>query len=271
AQGGRRRRRARGRGAEAAARAGARGEPAGGRMVKRLLIVAVVLVATSGGAHGDTFAVASAYPSAAEPNQSGSIGLPTDWTSPPASPEQVSYQELQSLWQSAGATYGIPWQILGAINKIESNFGQNMGPSSAGAIGWMQFMPSTWLSWGVDANGDGIADPWNPQDAIYSAARYLAAAGGQSDLRRAIFAYNHADWYVNEVVQLSQQFDDSSTSQQQPDPVQNTSIVPSAAGQTLANASAAYQAALAKVRVLTARANALEQRAVNPHLLLSDR
>src|SRR5205085_3257430 len=242
AQGGRRRRRARGRGAEAAARAGARGEPAGGRMVKRLLIVAVVLVATSGGAHGDTFAVASAYPSAAEPNQSGSIGLPTDWTSPPASPEQVSYQELQSLWQSAGATYGIPWQILGAINKIESNFGQNMGPSSAGAIGWMQFMPSTWLSWGVDANGDGIADPWNPQDAIFAAARYLAAAGGQSDLRRAIFAYNHADWYVNEVVQLSQQFDggsgDTGAGTRQLEGVQNTSIFPSAAGQTLANASA---------------------------------
>ena len=71
----------------------------------------------------------------------------------------------------------MPWNVLAAINKIESNFGRNMGPSSAGAIGWMQFMPSTWLRWGTDADGNGIADPWNPVDAVYSAARYLAASG----------------------------------------------------------------------------------------------
>ena len=93
--------------------------------------------------------------------------------------------------------------MLASINKIESNFGQNMGPSSAGAVGWMQFMPSTWLRWGVDADGDGIADPWNPTDAVFAAARYLAAAGGQTDISRAIFAYNHADWYVREVLDLA--------------------------------------------------------------------
>ena len=60
-------------------------------------------------------------------------------------------------------------------------------------------MPATWLRWGTDANGDGIADPWNPDDAIFSAARYLAAAGGATDLYRGVFAYNHADWYVKEV------------------------------------------------------------------------
>jgi murein DD-endopeptidase MepM/ murein hydrolase activator NlpD len=64
----------------------------------------------------------------------------------------------------------------------------------------MQFMPSTWLRWGMDADGDGVADPWNPEDAIFSAARYLAAAGGATDLPRAIFAYNHAQWYVDEVL-----------------------------------------------------------------------
>jgi murein DD-endopeptidase MepM/ murein hydrolase activator NlpD len=67
-------------------------------------------------------------------------------------------------------------------------------------------MPGTWLRWGTDANGDGVADPWSAEDGIFSAARYLAAAGGRQDIRRAIFAYNHADWYVNEVVQLSQLF-----------------------------------------------------------------
>jgi murein DD-endopeptidase MepM/ murein hydrolase activator NlpD len=112
--------------------------------------------------------------------------------------------QLRPLWEQAAAAYGVPWPVLAAINKIESNFGQNMGPSSAGAVGWMQFMPSTWLRWGTDADGNGLADPWTAADAIYSAARYLAAAGGQSDIRRAVFAYNHADWYVNEVLALAQ-------------------------------------------------------------------
>jgi murein DD-endopeptidase MepM/ murein hydrolase activator NlpD len=78
-----------------------------------------------------------------------------------------------------------------------------MGPSSAGALGWMQFMPETWLRWGLDASGDGVADPWNPEDAVYAAARYLAAAGGRSDLPRAVFAYNHAQWYVDDVLELA--------------------------------------------------------------------
>jgi len=67
----------------------------------------------------------------------------------------------------------------------------------------MQFMPSTWVRWGVDANGDGVADPWNPTDAVFSAARYLAAAGGSTDLYRGVYAYNHADWYVREVLSLA--------------------------------------------------------------------
>jgi murein DD-endopeptidase MepM/ murein hydrolase activator NlpD len=67
----------------------------------------------------------------------------------------------------------------------------------------MQFMPDTWLRWGVDADGNGMADPWNATDAIFAAARYLAAAGGASDISRAVFAYNHADWYVREVLQLA--------------------------------------------------------------------
>lgn len=143
-------------------------------------------------------------PSASVPNAPGSISIPVSFTSAPLSPQQVPLSTLHVLWQQAGSAYGIPWQILASINKIESNFGQNMGPSSAGAVGWMQFMPSTWLRWGVDADGDGIADPWNATDAIYAAARYLAAAGGQTDIARGVFAYNHADWYVREVLDLAQ-------------------------------------------------------------------
>src|SRR5206468_6312979 len=109
----------------------------------------------------------------------------------PAQPQQLTFDQLQPVWQAAGQAYGVPWSVLAAINKIESNFGQNMGPSSAGAIGWMQFMPDTWSRWGVDANDDGLADPWSAQDAVYSAARYLAATGGGTDIRTAVFAYNH--------------------------------------------------------------------------------
>ena len=164
--------------------------------------LAVALLA--GTARADTFAVVPTAPLTLPglvPNPS--LAVPASLSAPPASPVELSYPELLGLWQRAGATYGIPWQVLAAINKVESNWGRNMGPSSAGAIGWMQFMPSTWLRWGVDANGDGVADPWNPTDAIFSAARYLAAAGGTTDLYRGVYAYNHADWYVNEVLSLA--------------------------------------------------------------------
>jgi murein DD-endopeptidase MepM/ murein hydrolase activator NlpD len=142
-------------------------------------------------------------PSASTPNAPGGISVPVSFTSRPVNPQQLPLSSLHLLWQRAGQAYGIPWNVLAAINKIESNFGQNMGPSSAGAIGWMQFMPSTWLRWGVDGDGDGVADPWNATDAIFSAARYLAAAGGQTDISRGVFAYNHADWYVREVLDLA--------------------------------------------------------------------
>jgi murein DD-endopeptidase MepM/ murein hydrolase activator NlpD len=129
--------------------------------------------------------------------------LPLAWRERSVAQPSVSYAELEELWRSAGSAYGIPWEVLAAINKIESNFGRNMGPSSAGAVGWMQFMPDTWLRWGTDGDGDRIADPWDPQDGVYSAARYLAAAGGMADLRRSVFAYNHAEWYVDDVLELA--------------------------------------------------------------------
>jgi Transglycosylase SLT domain len=107
---------------------------------------------------------------------------------------------LLPIYQACGTEYGIPWEVLASINKIESGFGTNMGPSSAGAIGWMQFLPSSWEAYGLDANGDGRKDPYNPVDAICAAAHYLKVGGGSADLYGAIFAYNHADWYVQEVL-----------------------------------------------------------------------
>ncbi len=107
---------------------------------------------------------------------------------------------LLPIYQAAGMEYGIRWEILAAINEIETDYGRNLNISSAGALGWMQFMPATWRAYGVDANKDGKKDPFNPVDAIFAAARYLNASGGEKDLRRAIFAYNHANWYVDSVL-----------------------------------------------------------------------
>ena len=107
---------------------------------------------------------------------------------------------LLPIYQAAGAQHGIRWEVLAAINEIETDYGRNLNISSAGAQGWMQFMPPTWRQYGTDANRDGVRDPYNPVDAIFAAARYLKAAGAATDLRRAIWAYNHADWYVRDVL-----------------------------------------------------------------------
>jgi membrane-bound lytic murein transglycosylase B len=114
---------------------------------------------------------------------------------------------LVPIYQRASDAYGLGPQgpsVLAAINGIETAFGTNLNVSSAGAVGWMQFMPSTWETYGVDANGDGVRDPYNPEDAIFAAASYLSAAGMPADTYGAIFAYNHADWYVAEVLANAQ-------------------------------------------------------------------
>ncbi|MGH3052810.1 MAG: lytic murein transglycosylase [Gaiellaceae bacterium] len=175
-----------------------------------LLAALGLAIACAGAAGAQTFVVVPTapvhVPSYEEPNAPGSIRIPNPLSTAPARPAVLSYSELVELWRGAGSAYGVPWQVLGAINKIESNFGRNMGPSSAGAVGWMQFIPSSWMRWGMDADGDGLADPWDPQDAVYAAARYLAAAGAHEDLERSIFAYNHADWYVQDVLELARLF-----------------------------------------------------------------
>ena len=172
--------------------------------MRRLAAVGAAALALAGAARADTFVVVSpntsSLPSESAPNAPDTVFVPS---APAAVGGELSLPALRQLWSSAGAAYGVPWQVLAAINKIESNFGRNMGPSSAGAVGWMQFMPDTWRRWGVDADRNGVADPWNAADAIYAAARYLAASGGRTDLRRAVFSYNHADWYVDEVLALA--------------------------------------------------------------------
>ncbi|HUY45736.1 MAG TPA: lytic transglycosylase domain-containing protein [Streptosporangiaceae bacterium] len=115
------------------------------------------------------------------------------------------------LFQASAARFcpGLSWTVLAAIGQIESGDGANMGPSSAGALGPMQFMPATWQVWGTTAFGEsGPPNIMDPYDAVPSAARLLCANGAASasGLRGAIFDYNHATWYVNEVLALAQQY-----------------------------------------------------------------
>lgn len=135
------------------------------------------------------------------------IQLPVTTTVPAGTPTNYL-----ALYQDSAAEYcpGLSWTVLAAIGQIESDHGANDGPSSAGALGPMQFLPSTWATWGTDGFGQtGSPDVMNPLDAVPSAARMLcadgAAAGGAS-LEAAIYDYNHADWYVSEVLDLASEY-----------------------------------------------------------------
>ena len=112
-----------------------------------------------------------------------------------------------ALYQSGAATCsGLAWPVLAAIGQVESGHGTNTGPSSSGAMGPMQFLPSTFAAYAVDGDGDGVADIWNPADSIYTAAKYLCAngaGGGPRPLYNAIWRYNHADWYVQMVMNVA--------------------------------------------------------------------
>jgi hypothetical protein len=136
-----------------------------------------------------------------------STPLPVDNTSSTGRP--TDYLEL---FKESAATYcpGLSWTVLAAIGQIESADGQNMGPSTAGALGPMQFLPSTWATWGITGFGDtGEPNIMNPFDAVPSAARLLCANGatnGTAGLRQAIFGYNHATWYVDEVLALAAEY-----------------------------------------------------------------
>lgn len=112
--------------------------------------------------------------------------------------------DYKSYYVAAGEKFGVDWSILAAIHKIETNYSTHPTMiSSAGAVGHMQFLPSTFKAYGVDGDEDGIISPWSVADAIYSAANYLSANGFKNNPRGAIWCYNHADWYVNDVIQTA--------------------------------------------------------------------
>ena len=102
-------------------------------------------------------------------------------------------EDLMAFYKEAEQTFGIEWQYLAAIHLVETRMGRIRGLSSAGAQGPMQFMPATWAQYGRgDVNDD--------HDAILAAARYLKAAGAPANMQKALFAYNHAQAYVNALI-----------------------------------------------------------------------
>lgn len=110
------------------------------------------------------------------------------------------------LARKAAATCpGLPSSVLVAIGHVESSLGLQTWTSSAGAMGPMQFLPSTWAAYGVDGDGDGSTDIMNPVDAVHGAARLLCANGGGDPdrLASALWNYNHSDDYVRHVIALS--------------------------------------------------------------------
>jgi hypothetical protein len=136
---------------------------------------------------------------------------------PPGRPRQDSLHnpplpipnKIKKLYLAAAARYKIPWTLLAGIGMEETGHGRNNHTSSAGAQGLMQFMPGTWAAMGVDGDGEGRADIHDDADSVYSAANYLTKSGvraGAAGVRRALFAYNPVDWYVNDVLYYASRY-----------------------------------------------------------------
>ncbi|MDQ0299883.1 membrane-bound lytic murein transglycosylase B [Salibacterium salarium] len=159
-------------------------------------------------------------------------------TTPQYSKDEIPEQYIP-IYKEAEADYGVSWEVLAAVHRVETLFSTMESlESPAGAVGHTQFMPCTFVGWsyeecngkgnidiadeeltsldvieenggyGVDGNGNGKADPYNLKDAIFSTANYLKANGAaDGDLNSALYQYNHADWYVDEVLEFAERYE----------------------------------------------------------------
>jgi membrane-bound lytic murein transglycosylase B len=146
------------------------------------------------------------------------LDLPAPESSLPYEPSSLALDAIPPLYlhlyEAAAARYGLDWTILAGIGTVECDNGRDPAPSCtvqgalnyAGAGGPAQFLVSTWQRYGVTPTGTGTPNMWNPADAIFSMANYLRASGAPGDYARAIFAYNHALWYVNEVLSWAERY-----------------------------------------------------------------
>ncbi|HEV3015143.1 MAG TPA: lytic transglycosylase domain-containing protein, partial [Actinomycetota bacterium] len=138
----------------------------------------------------------------------------------PDAQQDIPPQLLPVYQTAADSCPGLPWSVLAAIGKVETNHGRLQAPgvtsgaNFAGAAGPMQIgiggkAGNTFGAYAVDGDGDGISNVYNPADAIFTAASYLCRNGGGKggDLSRAVFAYNHANWYVTKVLAIASTYE----------------------------------------------------------------
>jgi hypothetical protein len=153
-----------------------------------------------------------------------SVGILGGSAASPTAQQEIPPNYLALYRSGADTCPGLPWSVLAAIGKVETNHGRLQAPgvtsgaNFAGAAGPMQIgiggkAGNTFGAYAVDGDGDGISNVYNPADAIFTAASYLCRNGGGKggDLSRAVFAYNHADWYVTKVLAIASTYEAAAT------------------------------------------------------------
>ena len=186
-----------------------------------LLLPALALAAVSGGINLTT------------PSQTAVAAIPPDYL---------------LLYQEAGLGFDVPWPILAGIGKVECDHGRNPDPAcwkhgaenAAGAGGPMQFLATTWQQYGLAANGSGTGRPdrWNPADAIVSAANFLKQNGAPDNIEQAVFAYDHSQAYVQQVLAWANLY--ASTYNANPTAAANATGAGAGAGSSAGQAAVAY-------------------------------
>ncbi|MFD8560578.1 lytic transglycosylase domain-containing protein [Streptosporangium canum] len=152
------------------------------------------------------------------------VGVDPEEVPAPATVDGIPGEMLRLYVAAARTCPGLSWTVLAAVGKIETDHGRSRlpgvadGTNYAGAAGPMQFLISTWggrakikagsafTGYATDGDGDGWAEVYNAADAIHAAAKYLCASGAPADLRKALWAYNHSDVYVNSVLALAKDY-----------------------------------------------------------------